>query len=151
MHYESKEQELEKIVILGASGFGKEVLFTISDINKTSKKYNVMGFIDDNKSLWNKKINGIKVLGGIDWFSFEKTKKVKCVVAIGDSKLRKKIIKKLSKSKVNFSTIIHPSVHFSKFVKIGEGTIIQAGSIITTDVKIGNHVIMNRGRVRLPS
>ena len=34
-------------------------------------------------------------------------------------------------------------VQLSKHVHVGEGTIICAGTIITVDVKIGNHVIIN--------
>ena len=57
-----------KIVIVGASGFGREVLWTLHDCNKKSKKYNILGFIDDNKSLWGKFINEFPILGGLDWF-----------------------------------------------------------------------------------
>ena len=48
MHNE--KNELTKIVIVGAGGFGKEVLWTLNDCNEKSKKYEILGFIDDNTS-----------------------------------------------------------------------------------------------------
>ena len=43
--------EKNSLVIIGASGLGKEVLLTINEYNKKSKKYEVLGFIDDDKKL----------------------------------------------------------------------------------------------------
>jgi len=138
----SKNQPL-KIVIVGAGGFGREVLSTLYDCNKQNKKYNITGFVDEKKSLEGQMINGITVLGGLDWFVTKIGLTVNCVVAIGDSIVRQKVVKKLEKLNVKFTTIIHPSVTLSKFVELGEGTIIQAGSIIMPNTKLGKHVIIN--------
>ena len=132
-----------KIVIVGASGFGREALWTIQDCNKIQKKYQIMGFIDDDKSLWGKNIHGIHVLGGLEWFSNANSSGIQCVVAIGEPTIREKIVIELEKQNVLFATIIHPSVIYSDSVQIGTGCIIQAGSIITVDIKIGNHVHIN--------
>jgi sugar O-acyltransferase (sialic acid O-acetyltransferase NeuD family) len=79
----------------------------------------------------------------LEWFSTKDAINVNCPIAIGDSKLRYKIVQKIKKYNVKFPIIIHPSVIHSKFVEFGEGTIIQAGCIITVDAKIGNHVHIN--------
>lgn len=57
--------------------------------------------------------------------------------------MRKIIIGKIKESNVRFATLIDSSVLISKRVEIGEGSIICAGTIITVDIKIGNHVIIN--------
>ena len=132
-----------KLVIIGASGFGREVLWTIEDCNKQSKKYEILGFIDDDESLWGKVIDEYPVLGGLEWFSTESKENIECVIGISDSKVRRKIVEKLAKQKIIFSIIIHPSVIYSKSVSIGQGTIIQAGSILTIDIQIGDHVHVN--------
>lgn len=137
------KNKIIKIVIVGARGFGRDVLWTLDDCNKKSKKYKIFGFIDDDKSLWGKLINEFPVLGGLDWFSTKAAKNVECVIAISDPKIRKKIGKKIEKLNVSFSTIVHPSVIYSKSVSIGKGTIIQAGSILATNIHIGNHVHIN--------
>lgn len=133
------DSNLKEFVIIGAGGFGREVLWTIQDCNKVSKKYRVIGFIDDNKTLHNKVIHGLEILGGIEWLSTQNIKNLNCVIAIGDSKIRQEIVKKIEKTRIKFATIIHPSVTYSDSVEIGAGTVIQAGSVLTVDTKIGNH------------
>ena len=126
------------LVIIGTGAFSREVLWTIQDYNEIHNEFSVLGFLDDNESLLGQTIDGIKVLGNTDWI-FSKKNKIKCVIGIADSQTRKKIVHKFEKEKISFQTIIHPSVIFSKSSKIGNGTIIQAGGIITTDTVIGNH------------
>ena len=130
-----------KTVIVGARGSGKDVLWTIMDINKISNAFDVIGFLDDDKKLHGKKINGYPILGGINWLSNKK--KIGCVVAIGDSKIRERVVKKLKNFNVSFPSIIHPSVIMSEFVTVGKGTIICAGGIISPNSEIGNFVFIN--------
>lgn len=73
----------------------------------------------------------------------EKCGEIYAVCAVGSASVRKRIVSKFQNSKVKFATVIDPSVIISDRVQIGEGTIICAGTIITVDVKIGNHVIIN--------
>lgn len=42
-----------------------------------------------------------------------------------------------------FQTLIHPRIERSKWIEIGEGTVICAGSILTTNVQLGCHVHIN--------
>lgn len=134
---------MEKILIIGAGGFGREVLWTINDCNQIEKKYSVVGFIDDDKLLHGQIVDGIPVLGGLDWFDNNYERSLFCIIAIGNSLQKKKIVKELSKINPTYTKIIHPTVIFSKLVTIGEGTIIQAGSILTVNIKIGKHVHIN--------
>lgn len=139
----TKKNELIKIVIVGAGGCGRDFLWTLLDFNKMEKKYDILGFIDDDKSLKNKKVYNIPVLGGLDWFEKESPKDISCLVAIADSNSRLKIVKKLEKTNVKFPSIIHPSVIASQLKEIGEGSVIQAGCIFASNTRIGNHVQIN--------
>ncbi|MCV0411880.1 acetyltransferase [Nitrosarchaeum sp.] len=132
-------KKADKIVIIGAGGFGNEVLWTLLEHNKISNTYEILGFIDDNTKLHGKLIHQKKVLGGIEWFENKTAKDVQCVIAIGNGLIRKKIVALLEKRNVKFATLIHPSVIMSESVIVGKGTIIQAGTIITVDVQIGEH------------
>jgi sugar O-acyltransferase (sialic acid O-acetyltransferase NeuD family) len=57
--------------------------------------------------------------------------------------LKKKVMEKIKDSKNNYPILIHPNVICSNKVKIGEGSIICAGNIITVNIEIGKHVIIN--------
>ena len=81
-------------------------------------------------------------MGSIDWILNYKSE-IGCIIAIGDPESRKKIVKKITKDNVIFPTIIHPSVIKSNYVKIGKGTIIQAGVILTCDIIIKEFVHIN--------
>ena len=68
------------------------------------------------------------------------------LVAVSNPKEREKIINKLP-PQTEFTTFIHPTAIISQNfdVVIGEGSFIGANSIITTNVTIGKHAILNRG------
>jgi len=134
---------MKEILIIGAGGFGREVLWTINDCNKIEKKYSVLGFIDDDKSLHGKLVDGFSVLGGLDWIEKNYQKSISCVIAIGNSLRKKEIVQQLKKIEPTYATIIHPTVISSQSVTIGEGTIIQAGAILTINIVIGKHVHLN--------
>jgi hypothetical protein len=70
-------------------------------------------------------------------------KKYKVMVALGDSKKRFDMVQKLPKETKYFSWI-HPTALVMKKIEIGEGSFIGANSILTTNIKIGKHAILNR-------
>jgi sugar O-acyltransferase (sialic acid O-acetyltransferase NeuD family) len=74
---------------------------------------------------------------------FDPTKHV-AMVAIANSKDRYDMVQKLPKE-TQFFTFIHPTALIMGDVEIGEGSFIGAYSILTTNIKIGKHAILNRG------
>lgn len=136
-------REVKKLILIGASGFGREVAWLVERINAKELEWDVVGFLDDNPNLAHKIVNGYEVLGKIeDSFKYEDAYFACCV---GSSKLRKEIIDKLKRlnSDISFATLIDPSVTMSKLVKIGDGSIICADTILTVNAYVGNHVIIN--------
>jgi len=131
---------MKKIVIVGVGGFGREVAWLIERINSIQPTWDLIGFVDDNKLLTGEIISGYPVLGDSVWLN-NQTEDIYAVCAIGSSAVRKKVIQKLSN--IKFATLIDPKVEMSDAVEIGEGTIICAGSVLTIDVSLGNHVIIN--------
>lgn len=130
---------MKKIYIVGAGGFAREVAWLIEDINEKNPTWEIVGFIDENEENIGRELNGYKVLGDLEYLN--KQEKAYVTIAIGTGEVRESIYNKIEKHE--FPILIHPSVIISKFVNIGEGTIICAGNIITTNIEIGNHVIIN--------
>ena len=131
---------MKDIIIIGAGGFGREVAWLIEDINKEKLEWNIVGFVDDNASTQGSEINGYKVVGDINWL---KDQEIYVVNAIGDPIIKKKVMDRLGGSKNKYPILIHPSVIYSERVTFGEGSIICAGNILTVNIKIGKHVIIN--------
>ena len=117
--------------IIGAGGFGREVYWSLS----LMERVNTVFFVDDK--YWDGSNNLILPLSKFD------PNEYKVVVAIGDPKDRFDIIERLPKE-TKYFIHIHSSVQIlGDDVKIGEGSIICAGTIITTNVKIGKHAHLN--------
>lgn len=132
---------MKDLYIIGAGGFGREVAWIVERINSIKPTWNLKGFIDDNETLWGSTEGEYHVFGGCEYLSA--LEDVYAVCAVGSSNVRKKIIEKLKDTSVKFATLVDPSVLYSNSVRIGEGAIVCAGTIITVDVNIGDHVIVN--------
>ncbi|OPZ32897.1 MAG: putative acetyltransferase EpsM [Tenericutes bacterium ADurb.BinA124] len=130
---------MKNIVIIGAGGFGREVKWFIDEINGVNKQWNFIGFVDDNLPKGTV-INDSNVIGDVAWLH-EQNLNVVC--AIADPIIKKRVLERLTDSKNSYPVLIHPDVRVSKFVNIGEGTIICPGCIITVNIKIGKHVILD--------
>ena len=72
-------------------------------------------------------------------------KEYELMVAVADSKDRFDIVQRLPKE-TKYFTWVHPTaLIMSDDIEIGEGSFIGAYSILTTNIKIGKHAILNRG------
>jgi sugar O-acyltransferase (sialic acid O-acetyltransferase NeuD family) len=136
---------MTKIVIYGASGFGREVAWLIENINARSRRYEILGFIDDNPGKCGQQVNQFPVLGGQSWFGGCK-EEVEFACAIGSSKIRRKLLEELGKYKhVRPATLIDPSACVAPSAQIGAGCIVGCACRIMVNAVIGNGVVMNTG------
>ena len=138
------ESYMKEIFIIGSGGFSKQVIELVEEINQNTSKYDLIGLIDDNQNLIGKEILGYKVLGNMDYLmKYSKKQKVYGVVAIANGEARLGIVNKLSY--VNWVNLVHPNAIVSKYLNIGTGNVICAGTVINPECKIGNHCHINIG------
>ncbi len=65
-------------------------------------------------------------------------------MAIGEPRMRERAVNQAKELGFKFATLIHPKVIVDQnSVQIGEGSIICAGNILTVNIMIGEHVIIN--------
>jgi len=132
----------EKLVLIfGASGFGREVAWLLEDCKEAGKAYKLAGFIDDDPVKLGKNQNDIPVMSIAE--AEQLYPEAFVVSGVGDPSIRELVIKKISNTGFNFASLIHPRTEYSKWVEIGEGTVICAGNILTTNIQIGKHVQIN--------
>jgi sugar O-acyltransferase (sialic acid O-acetyltransferase NeuD family) len=115
-----------KKALYGYGGHAREVATQIGE--------EVTFFVDDEYS------NSIvKPISSFD------PKEYHMMVAVADSKDRFDIVQRLPKE-TKYFTWIHPTaLIMSNDVEIGKGSFIGAYSILTTNIKIGKHALLNRG------
>lgn len=134
---------MQKVVIVGAGGFAREVLWVFREANKANRQWEVLGFIDENPENHGKVICDLPILGDFEWFKTVDKSKIKVICGVGSPKTKKYFVDKAKSLGLEFCSVIHPNVRMSQYVEVGKGTVITAGNIITTQVKIGNHVSLN--------
>ena len=133
---------MKDLIIVGTGGVGRETAQIVEEINKVKKEWNILGFIDDNKDLIGKLINGYRVIGNRIYLNYFE-REVYVVIAIANYSVKKELVKFLTNKNIKYATIIHPSVKINETVKIGEGSIVYPGVIMTVNIDVGNHVIIS--------
>lgn len=128
----------KKIIILGTGGSAIDILDTLNELKETC-----VGFLDDDKTKWNKDFYGIKVLGPLK--KAQSFNDCLFVNGIGNSKnfFQKETIIARTRIPLNrFISLIHPTASVSKMAKLGFGSVILQQVTVASNVSIGNHVII---------
>lgn len=132
---------MQDLVIFGAGGFGQEAVWVAESMNDQlppAERWNVLGYLDDDASKAGKTFYGYPVLSsapaGRVWFH----------CALGDNATREAVAARLEARGWRPATLIHPSVIRAKFVEVGEGSYVGAGSILSPSCRLGRHVLVNQ-------
>lgn len=131
-------------VIYGTGGMAREVRQIATDINNVSTRYALLGFLEDDSGVIERRADNLNILGGIEWLVANPLAQV--VLAIGSSHARQRLALLIQERCSNdFATLIHPQASVGDRVQVGEGSIICQAAVLTTDIEIGKHVIVNVG------
>jgi sugar O-acyltransferase (sialic acid O-acetyltransferase NeuD family) len=119
---------IKKVAIIGSGGFAREVAADLQDRTVTF-------FVDDEYVLDPLKEQPLSTLD---------TKVYTVLVAIGDPKLRAAVVARLPLDTEYYTHISrHATLLNRATIEVGEGSIICAGTVLTTDIKLGKHVHLN--------
>ena len=134
---------LQKVVIIGTGGFGREVLDVIEAVNQVSPTYEILGFITEpGYQQPGDLINEAPVLGYFDWLEANRGE-VHAICSVGAPPTRKRLIEKAEEIGVQFFSVVHPRAIMTRWVTLGSGSIITAGCILTNNITLGRHVHLN--------
>jgi sugar O-acyltransferase (sialic acid O-acetyltransferase NeuD family) len=136
---------MQELIIVGAGGLGREVLWLTREINRHHASYSVRGFLDDNPARLGTVVHGVPILGGVEQVSvLAADPGVSFVIAIGEPDIRRTITERLAPFRPHYATLIDPTARGDwERVELAPGVIIFAGVVVTTDVKLGEHTILN--------
>lgn len=133
---------MDEVVIFGAGGHGRVVL----DILAQAQTYTPIGFLDNNRELHGRRVDGLPVLGGIDDAPrlFDEGRRL-AIIAIGDNGVRRDIARSVERIGFRLINAIHPSARLATNVTLGKGLVIAAGALVCAHVQIGDYCILNTG------
>ncbi len=131
---------MKRLVIWGCGGHAREVSWLCKQLD-----YEVIGFLDERQEMKGTIINDIPVLGDLpDITGLRGETEIVCA-GVGDPALKKRFVEKTLKAGFQpAQSIIHPDIKISRRNRIGVGSMIGEGSILTENIEIGNFVIINR-------
>ena len=115
-----------KQALIGYGGHAREVM---CQMNMT-----LPCFVDDEYV-----VDGTKPLSMFDPNEYE------VMIAIASSKNRYEIVQRLPQETKYFSFIHPTALIMDNSIEIGDGSFIGANTILTTNIKLGKHTILNRG------
>lgn len=136
----------QRLVVIGAGGFGREVVDVIEAINldySTTgiEPFEVLGFLDDGEpDLSLLEPYGLEHLGPASALD-DMPEDVGYVIGIGSPEIRAQLAERFRGRPS--PALVHPSVTMGREVSIGEGSIICAGTRLTNHIRIGRHVHIN--------
>lgn len=122
------------LMLLAASGLAREVIAADQD------DYRVIGILDDDVSLTGQSLSGVDVVGTIDLASQSGAALLVCV---GSGAGRRGVVRRLRGIEQHrFGTVIDRSVRIPDTCTVASGSILLAGTVLTTDVRIGAHSVI---------
>lgn len=134
---------MTSVVIIGAGGFGREVLDIVDAIAADGGDLEPIGFVDDGEVDPDVLARlGVEVLGGADVLA-DLPRGTRYVVGVGSAPVRRLLVGRAEEAGLAPITLVHPSATQGRDVEIGTGSIICAGVRMTTNIRIGAHCHVN--------
>ncbi len=126
---------MDKLLLLGAGGFGRVVLEHASTLYDCA-------FLDDGDATV---VDDVPVIGKTgEMASFYPEYKL-LLVTIGNNKLRERIYKEAATIGFTFPNIIHPTAYVSPRAYIGCGCVILNNAVVQNNARCGDGCILNPG------
>ena len=131
---------MKNLIIIGASGYGREVYNTAVESIGFKEEFEIKGFLDDNLNA----LDGFKgyppIIGTIK--DYQPMTNDVFVCAMGNVMTRKRVSEMILERGGEFYTLIHKTAYISMNVTLGKGCMILAGARLHCDVTIGDYVII---------
>lgn len=131
------------LFILGAGGHAREVAQLVEAINSRTETYHLQGFVERQPVDVGRRIGRYSVVASDADLS---TLKGAAVVGVGTPAAIRRIADQFGTTPgLHWPSLVHPSVIWrAGDVSLDRGTVICAGAILTTDVRLGAFVLVNR-------
>ena len=138
--------ERVRLVVVGASGFGRESLDVVEAMVAADEPLELVGVVDDGpapRNLERLSARGVRYLGTIDDWLGAPSLASRYVLGIGEPATRRRLVARLDAAGVRPLSVVHPSATFGARSHVGEGTVVCAGAAVSTNVRFGRHVHVN--------
>lgn len=127
------------LVLIGAGGLAREVLAAVRAEPDTWKP---VGLLDDDPRRHGTDVDGLPVLGPVQAVHEDvDSAVVVCVANSARPAARLDLVRRLDLPSERFATIVHPAAVVPAGADLGGGTVLLAGCVLTTPMRLGAHVL----------
>lgn len=128
----------EKLIIIGAGGFGREVL---DWARQGAPPWAVKGFLDDNPAALERFGRDVGILGGLA--DYVPVPEDRFVCAMGRIEFKRRCIEAILARGGRFGRVVHASAVVGSTAQLGRGVILCPHAVVSPDVQLGDFVTVN--------
>jgi sugar O-acyltransferase (sialic acid O-acetyltransferase NeuD family) len=133
---------MKRLLIVGAGGFGREILAWVKDVPTIAKSCENICFLDDDPNVLKPYNYQEPIISSIQDYRPQEGDGLVMGIAVPTQR-KLEIAEMLSQRGAQFISLIHPTADLGNNVKLGQGYVICRNVIITSDINIGNFVTIN--------
>lgn len=131
---------MHEIVIVGAGGFGRELLHWAQDAFPADK-FRIKGFLCKDPSELDKFRVNLPILG--DENKYDVKDNDRFLFAVGDVDVKQRVVSTLKRKGAQFISLIHPTARVFPTARIGEGVVICPFVTVSDCAEVGDFVTLN--------
>jgi sugar O-acyltransferase (sialic acid O-acetyltransferase NeuD family) len=141
------------LLFVGAGGLARETLAAVragarsgpvrSEPGRSEPgRWDPVGMLDDDPARHGSDVDGVPVLGGTDTVHTRPDALVVlCVANARDPGGRARVAARLGLPDDRYATVVHPAASVAAGVRLGVGSILLAGCVVTAPQAVGRHVV----------
>lgn len=131
----------QPLVIVGAGGFGREVIAIAAAVNRVAPTWEIIGVLDDDPAPTNLAglaAIGTPLLGALDLLPGLIADGAHAVLGIGSPTIRARI--DAAHPSAVWATLVHPDATIGPDVHLAPGTVVAPGARLSTSIHAGRHL-----------
>jgi sugar O-acyltransferase (sialic acid O-acetyltransferase NeuD family) len=132
--------DCRRLLIVGAGGFGREVLQWARDAWPEHAEQ-IAGFLSDDPRRLDGFSTGLEILGRVD--AYERVPGDYLLLGIGVAYSRRMVAERLTARGAEFATLVHTTAVVARSARVGTGSIICPGAIVSDSATLGTCVLVN--------
>lgn len=137
---------MAQLIIVGAGGFGREVMHWLKDCNAGLKPgakepVPIKGFLSEDPQI----LDGFDVAEPIlgSPLEYRPVAGDRFVLAIGEIESRKRVVEAIRQKGGKFESVVHPAAVVASTAKIGEGVVICPFALVSDRVVLEDFTVLN--------
>lgn len=127
------------LLLVGGGGLAREVL---AAVRLLPEEWKPVGALDDDPARHGADLDGLPVLGGSQIVHEMPDAAVLVCIASARRPLgRMNVVRRLGLPEDRYATVVHPAASVPEGASLGPGTVLLAGTVVTTPLRLGAHVV----------